>query len=187
MVTRAGALMKLHLLRFSLLLLLLVPTTMKADIVGLGAKLNPVLGGENGSVFGFVTVDPVTFDLSATLFYSGLTGFIQQAGIFGPPDTLGNQVFGLSQVGGGPQDGTFSATGSLSGEDLANLLAGNDYFNVYTFIPQQAARAAALEQFVLGDPLAYRGQILPTPEPAAWLMLALCIGVVAWKTRRRLI
>ncbi len=163
--------MKLHLLRFSFLLLLLVPATMKADLVFLGANLNPVLGGENGSVFGLVSVDPVTGAFSASLFYGGLTGIIQQAGVFGPPDTFNDQVFGFA-LNSGPQQGSLSATGELSPDDRANLVAGNDYFNVYTFI--------------LEDPLAYRGQIVPAPEPAAWSMLGLCIGVVAWKTRRRL-
>jgi hypothetical protein len=159
--------MKKHLLRCSFLLLLLVPMTMKADVIFLGANIDPVEGSESGSAFGFVTVTGM--DVTATVFYFGFTGILTQAGVFGPPDTFNDVVFGLGFTPG-TLGGTATGGTTLSNpEDLANLLGGGDYFNLYTNDP------------VLG----YRGQILPTPEPAAWTMLLVCIGFVGWKMRRR--
>src|SRR5437879_5004577 len=87
--------MRLHLLRCSPFLLLLVPATMKADIAFLSATLTPIAGGGvDGFAFGTVNINGLT--LSVQLSYFGLTAPLAGAGIFGPvPNTnLNDQLFG---------------------------------------------------------------------------------------------
>jgi hypothetical protein len=165
---------------------------MKADIAFLNATLTPVNpeSTPNGFASGFVNIDSATFAVTVSLFYGGL--FPQTfagAGIFGPsPNTdltdqimppTPNEIFGLLPRPGQLTDGSASGTGTFDQTTFNDLEEGKYFFNLYVNDPILALRGQILLDHI--GP----GQILPTPEPAAWAMLLVCIGFAARTLRRR--
>ena len=202
--------MKLPLLRFCCLLLLLIPASLKADFASLGANVTAAGtgSGSSGSASGFVTISDSKDQIFVLLFVSGLEGNMTGGtGIYGPEDTFNQFAFGLSTPFPPAREGVLSGTFGIDPTIANDLLAGRYFFNVFTdFSPGFGFQslAAPFESLAAQDELnsmlrehpeaaelpkgtlELRGQILPTPEPAAWMMLGgLIIGLATLKRLRR--
>jgi hypothetical protein len=197
-------LMKLSFLKCCVLLILAIPASMKADIAFLSANVTSAGtgSGSSGSASGFVTISDLQDQISVGLAVSGLDGNMTGGtGIY-----FGDDLQSCAFCLGAPPatEGFLSGTFGINPTIAQDLLAGRYFFNVFTSPIGFQSFAATFQSLAAQDELdailrehpedfelpmgtlELRGQILPTPEPAAWMMLGgLFIGLAARKLRRR--
>jgi hypothetical protein len=184
-------------MRFSLAPLILLclslfaPRAHAASVI-LSASLSPLPGVESGgSGFGEVDVSDDQLSISVTLLVSGLNGDVESGtGIYGPGQS-GPLLFAMLVPFPSFTSGSLTGTFDLPSGALAELLAGELYFTVFT--DQIASITNSLnfspELDVVPTP-EIGGQITnpSAPEPAAMDTLGLglaAIGFAAWKTARK--
>ena len=115
-----------------------------------------------------VLVDSSSGEVEIFGSYTGLSSPAAAAHLHGlaPAGETAGVLFGLDITGG--TEGTFSGTGTLSGDDLSGLFDGQTYINLHTD---------------MNGPGEIRGQVVP--EPSAAGLISILIPVAAlWRRRR---
>jgi hypothetical protein len=147
----------------------------------------------SGSGFGEVDVSDDLLSINVTLFVSGLSGNVASGtGIYGPAGygQLGPLIFPLPVPFPSFTSGELQATFSLPDGVLAELMASELYFDVFT----NAFSASSVHATVAGNGGEIRGQIVPetgpilTPEPATFVLLGAGLAAIAfgrWRRQKR--
>ena len=174
----------------------LVPTSARADTIGLGAILNP-LSGTNSSGGGgaSLSIDTTSLQLIVFGFFSGLSSGFSSAGIYGPADSLQDGVLRLplQSENTGQTAGDFSGSTQLNSAEESLFEQGFYYLEIFTndFSGASAQSFSSISAAAVGSPPPVgnggelAGQIEVVPEPATLGLLGLGLAGIAYRVRSR--